>query len=135
LRLLGRREHSARELRHKLEQRGYGTDEAASAVDALTQDGWQSDARYVELVVRSRIAQGCGPLRIEAELQEAGVADAAVREALHSTDADWNMLAAEARTRRFSTLPKKASDWQKQYRYLAGRGFEASQIYFALKGK
>jgi SOS response regulatory protein OraA/RecX len=36
------------------------------------------------------------------------------------------------RQRKFGRTPASAAEWQKQYRYLAARGFEAGQIYRAL---
>src|SRR6185295_823724 len=69
LKLLARREHSARELKRKLTARGIGEVDAAAAVADAAADGWQSDTRYAEMLVRSRISQGFGPMRIEAELR------------------------------------------------------------------
>jgi regulatory protein len=135
LRLLGRREHSARELRHKLEQRGFDETQAADTVASLACAGWQSDQRYVTSLIRSRVAQGYGPLRIEAELEAAGVTAALIRQSLEEADADWNGIAAAVWSRKFGEPPRGAAEWQKQYRYLAGRGFDAAQIRAALKGE
>lgn len=135
LRLLARREHGARELEYKLAQRGVDRERAAEVVGELAQVGWQSDERYVRSLVRSRIAQGFGPLRIESELEGAGVADALVRESLAAAEADWKALAVEVHARKFGQPPKNGAEWQKQYRHLAGRGFEPEQIYAALKGE
>ena len=135
LRLLGRREHGARELQYKLGQRGIDPDCAEQAVQELARAGWQSDARYVASLVRSRIAQGFGPLRIEAELEQAGVAAALAREALAAAATDWKARATEVHARRFGRLPGSAAEWQKQYRHLAGRGFEPGQIHAALRGE
>ena len=135
LRLLARREHGARELEYKLAQRGIDREQAAEVVGELAQVGWQSDERYVRSLVRSRIAQGYGPLRIEAELEGAGVAEALVRESLAAAEADWKALAAQVQSRRFGHAPKSGAEWQKQYRHLAGRGFEPEQIYAVLKGE
>ncbi len=132
--LLARREHSARELKRKLEQRGISKDEAAEAVSGLAQDGWQSDARYAEMLVRSRIAQGYGPVRIEAELEVAGVNGDDIRTAMDEAAVDWRAQAAEAHARHFGQLPKSSAERAKQYRYLQGRGFDGSQIQSALKG-
>jgi regulatory protein len=134
VRLLARREHSARELKRKLEQRGIAEDEAASTVEKLNQAGWQSDERYAEMLVRSRISQGYGPVRIEAELEQAGVDGERIAAALGNAAADWTALAAEAQRRHFSALPKTSAERARQYRYLAGRGFDSSQISMALKG-
>jgi regulatory protein len=135
LRLLARREHGARELEYKLAQRGIDREQAAEVVGELARSGWQSDARYVTSLVRTRVAQGFGPLRIASELEGAGVADALVREALAAAAADWKALAVEVQARKFGHLPKSGGDWQKQYRHLAGRGFDSEQIYAALKGE
>lgn len=132
LRALGRREHSARELEAKLAAQGF-EEAAPKVVEELQRAGWQSDERYAELLVRSRVAQGYGRLRIEAELASRGVADAAIRAALAQAQCDWAALAAEIRTRKFGAGPQSLSERQKQYRFLAGRGFEAQQIDFALK--
>lgn len=133
LKLLSRREHSAAELKAKLSRRGADEEVADGAVQAMTDAGWQSDARYAEMLVRNRIAQGYGPLRIRMELSAAGVPDAALRAALDAADCDWNALCAELAARRFRTPARAAADWQKQYRFLAARGFSSAQIRAALK--
>lgn len=133
LRLLARREHGARELEYKLAQRGIAPEQAAEVVGELAQVGWQSDERYVRSLVRSRIAQGFGPLRITAELEGAGVADSLVRESLAAAETDWKALAIQLHARKFGHAPKSGAEWQKQYRHLAGRGFDSEQIYAALK--
>jgi SOS response regulatory protein OraA/RecX len=85
LRLLSRREHAAAELKYKLVRRGHDEATAADIVGQLAGAGWQSDTRYAEMLVRNRIEQGYGPLRIRAELEAAGVPDAEVRAALDAT--------------------------------------------------
>ena len=133
LKLLSRREHSAAELKAKLARRGADEQIAAGAVLAMTEAGWQSDARYAEMLVRNRIAQGYGPLRIRMELSAAGGPDAELHAALDAADCDWNQLCAELAARRFRTPAHGAADWQKQYRFLAARGFSSAQIRAALK--
>jgi regulatory protein len=135
LRLLARREHGARELEYKLAARGIAGERAAEVVEELARSGWQSDARYVSSLVRQRVDQGYGPLRIEAELEAAGVAQALIREALAGCGADWKALAIAIQEHKFGEAPRSAGEWQKQFRHLAGRGFDAGQIRAALKGE
>jgi regulatory protein len=135
LRALTRREHSAAELKRKLERRGHDQVAAAGAVDELSRRGLQSDARFAEMLVRSRVAQGFGPARIEAELEAAGVAPLEIAAAIAAAEADWRALCVDARARRFKGAADGPADWQKQYRFLAGRGFEPEQIYAALKSE
>lgn len=52
--LLGMREHSAWELRRKLSQRGFTSEEIAPVVDGLRKDGSLSDERYARVMVASR---------------------------------------------------------------------------------
>lgn len=136
IKLLARREHSAKELQRKLEARGIAKDEAAAAVATVAQAGWQSDERYAEMLVRSRVSQGYGPIRIEAELEIAGVPGDRIREALDKAGVDWRALAVDVHARRFGARPPKTpAERAKQYRHLQGRGFDGSQIAAALKGE
>lgn len=133
LRLLGRREHSARELKAKLRARGLEGEDADKIVGDLNEQGWQSDARYAELLVRSRIGQGYGRMRIEAEMRVAGIGDSEIREAIESAEVDWDELAHSVWSRRFSE-PSNMAERQKQYRFMAARGFDGGQIARVLKG-
>lgn len=135
LKLLARREHSARELKRKLAARGIGDDEAAAAVEHAMAENWQSDARYAGMLVRTRIAGGYGPVRIEAELEVAGVPSEQIRAALEEAAVDWGELAAEVHAKKFGRAPRTSAERAKQYRYLQGRGFDAGQISAALKGE
>ena len=134
LKLLARREHSARELKRKLAARGVSDDDAAAAVEHAMAENWQSDARYAGMLVRTRIAGGYGPVRIEAELEVAGVPSDQIRAALDEAAVDWRELAAEVHAKKFGRPPKSSTERAKQYRYLQGRGFDAEQISAALKG-
>jgi regulatory protein len=135
LKLLARREHSARELKRKLAARGIAGDEAAAAVEHAIAEDWQSDARYAAMLVRTRVAGGYGPVRIEAELEVAGVPADQVRAALDEAAVDWRALAIEVHAKKFGRLPKNPAERAKQYRYLQGRGFDAGQVSAALKGE
>ena len=72
---LARREHSAVELRKKLESFGFDASTAADAIAQLTRDGLQSERRFVDAFLQSRIHQGKGPTKIRADLREREVAD------------------------------------------------------------
>lgn len=132
--LLARREHSARELTRKLKSKGLSQEDAESAVADVRAEGWQSDTRYAEMLVRTRVNNGYGPQRIEAELRQAGVSGEEIAAALEASGADWRGLCAEAHARKFGDLPAGAAERAKQYRFLQGRGFEASDIAAVLKG-
>ena len=136
LKLLTRREHSARELKRKLLDRGVDENEADAAVTELTDAGWQSDQRYAEMIVRVRIAQGRGPIRIRFELEQAGISAHLIANAMNEVKIDWNTQACEVFRQRFGFYESTKSDaqiYQKQYQFLMNRGFSGEHIHFALK--
>ncbi|WP_454830130.1 recombination regulator RecX [Pseudoxanthomonas wuyuanensis] len=133
--LLTRREHSRKELTRKLTVRGVAQEDADAAVERLAGDGWQSDVRFAELLVRSRVAGGYGPLRIRAELATHGLDRDAIAVAMDSFDGDWTETACDLVRRRFGPgslvdagLRRKAAD------LLTRRGFDGDSIRAALHG-
>lgn len=134
MRLLGRREHSARELSGKLRQGGVEPELTAELVESLAEDGWQSDPRFAASRIQNRIAQGYGPVRISAELRVAGLPDALIREAMAAADCDWTALCVDIYQRRFRQPPADRAERQKRYNHLAARGFAGEHIRAALQG-
>jgi len=128
LRALGRREHSAHELAVKLGSIGVEAAEATRIVQDLRDDGWQDDARYAALLARSRIAQGHGPIRIQAELAARGVDDGIIRECLEQLECDWDEQARAACRKHFGIPASDPGTARKQWTFLSGRGFSAEQI-------
>lgn len=127
LRLLARREHSAKELRTKLIARGLPAEIVDAAVQGLAEENLQSDARFAEGYTRNRCEQGYGPLRIRAELRERGVDDALID--LNPAEGDWRQRAEAARRKRFgATLPTSWKERARQARFLQYRGFSAEHI-------
>ena len=131
--LLARREHAADELVRKLTKAGFNGDTAEDAVAELTREGLQSDERFVESFVQSRVNQGKGPMRIRAELGQRGVAESATQRAMDSADVDWFELARSARMQKFGdTRPGDYREKARQMRFLQYRGFESEQIAAAM---
>ena len=136
LALLVRREHSRKELARKLAERGVEREAATAAVEKLTGDGWQSDARFAEMLVRTRVAHGQGPLRIRAELGTHGLDSGTIDAAMAAFDGDWRQAAHDLAHRRFGldlaradgALRRKAAD------FLYRRGFDGDTVRAALRG-
>jgi len=130
--LLARREHSRDELCRKLEKVGFDAEVAFDAINKLRDEGLQSDERFVEAFVQSRISQGKGPERIRAELGQKGVHDAVVEEALQNSGANWYEMAREIRAAKFG--PESPGDFKekaRQMRFLQYRGFGSDHIQSA----
>jgi len=130
---LARREHGGAELQAKLEKAGFDTDVARNVIARLVADGLQSDERFVEAFIRSRIGKGKGPARIRAELHEHGVNDSLVAAGLRAAGEDWDALALEVRMKKFgSAAPADFRDKARQMRFLQSRGFDAESIQSAV---
>ena len=127
--LLARREHSRRELKTKLRQGGYQGEETSAAIDRLGEQQYQDDDRFAEVLLRSRIAQGYGPMRLRAELKSHGLGDARIRELLDAAEADWAALASAQLRRRYGG--KGVADPAERARraqFLLRRGFAAATV-------
>lgn len=126
--LLARREHSRRELAQKLERKGFDQSDIAAALDKLIAENYLSEQRYGEMLVRSRVAQAYGPVRIRAELRSHGLDDSLVAALLAEAEqeTDWSQLATRALDHRYGNKP--ADDFaesSKRARFLVRRGFPA----------
>ncbi|WP_051986631.1 regulatory protein RecX [Pseudidiomarina atlantica] len=134
VRLLGRREHSAHELRQKLRQRGFTEPAIAYALGKAQQQGWQSDARYAEIWLRSELNSGNGWLKIKAKAQTKGIAEDTLQQALHEAAPDWQEICFDYVLRKFGeTPPTDRSKRDKIMRHLLNRGFRFDEINNALK--
>src|SRR6056297_966928 len=156
--LLARREHSRLELEEKLRRHcgkvarsraraaAVQVDDAGSddpgmpdpsavetliseTLDALAEDGLQSDARYAEVLIRSRVNRGQGPLRIRADLRQRGLKPEAVDPLLEDYAEQWPELAQQVVERRYGAdAAVDRGEWARRARFLAGRGFPESLV-------
>ena len=124
--LLARREHSRLELKQKLLVRGYSEQEINTLLETLETENLQSDARFAECYVRSRLAAGFGPLRIEAELQERGVSRALTVKHIYQADVNW-----EAACKALLQKPSVSASANPK-RFLLNRGYTIEQIRDAI---
>lgn len=136
-RLLARREHSAWELRRKLQGTRLGadsdSDEVAGMVDdllaELARQGAQSDARYTEHRCRQLYQNGRGPLKLRHELARHHIAESLVERMMADYADKWCDLAVEVRRRKFGDpAPSSYREWAKQARFLQQRGFSTDHI-------
>lgn len=130
--LLARREHSVRELAQKLAQRGFDQEAIGAVLDGLRQKGLVSDERYVESFLSHHAGRGQGPVRIRAELREAGVASEMIDRLLSAADIDWVAVARTVLKKKFRTAPATFAERAKQARFLQYRGFSQDQIRAAI---
>lgn len=127
--LLAQREHSKAELKRKLKLKGGEPAEIDALVERLAAQGLQSDARFVENFIHSRLNHGYGPLRIAQELRNKGVTEAQFRDLLTKDDDTWQAhLQAVWQKKYHGELPKNNQEKARQLRFLHSRGFAVGMI-------
>lgn len=130
--LLSRREYSLYELSQKLEPRSQNSGQVPHLLEYLVQSGYQSDQRFAESFLRSRISRALGPMRIKRELKDKGI-DSDLIDQVFETDVDWFELAFESAHKKSQSLDlSDYKDKQKLYRYLAYRGFTMDHMQYAI---
>ncbi|MGB6976084.1 MAG: regulatory protein RecX [Gammaproteobacteria bacterium] len=131
---MARREHSQQELSNKLQIRGYDTSAIAWLLSELKALDMQSDCRYAEAYVHMRTQKGFGPLRIQAELQQRGVAAEIIYTVIAQDDEFWLAQVQKIRQKKFgTTIPSDFRAQARQMRFLQTRGFSGEQIKQVLR--
>jgi len=134
VRMLAQREHSAAELGRKLRSKGVAAPVVNEVLEDLQTHDLQSDERFTESFVHSRLRKGYGPVRIRQELSERGIGESVAEEALTRPAEFWLDIAEQARRKRFGELPASGDgdNWNAQARFLSRRGFPSDLIFTVL---
>jgi len=128
---LAQREHSQYELNQKLERKGFSAQERTDALLSLQNQRLQSDERFSEGYARYRATRGYGPLRIKQELQQRGVKEELIQQAIQQfSNQEWRAIARRVYHKRFA---KEAGDIDfkqraAQTRFLLYRGFSGEMV-------
>lgn len=132
--LLAMREHSAKELKNKLERKFENPELVASVITGLIEQNLQSDERFAQAFVSMRQRQGKGPLVIKMELREKGVPAELIAQFIDDSDELWCELAYEVKDKKFrGVAPADQRERAKQMRFLQSRGFSSRHIQAVFK--
>ena len=133
LALLTRREHSVRELTFKLLNKDYPQKEVDEAITRLQKDNYLNESRFIGCIIRARISQGAGPLKILNELQSHEIAQNLVESHEEWQEVDWSKLALHVKIKRFGTqVAKEPKQKAKQIQFLQRRGFQIDHVNHAI---
>ena len=130
VRMLGQREHSAFELSQKLQRKfpALSCGQLNELLDELKTNGWLSDERFTESLIRGRVSRGYGPFYITRELASKGVSETLVEQYLSEADIDWQANAASLVERRYPAATTDFNVWEKAARYLQRRGHTSDTV-------
>lgn len=127
LRLLTQREHSRTELERKLAHHEEQAGQLASVLDDLENKGFISETRVVASVVYRRSTK-MGARRVGQELQQKGVSQDAIREAVATLQNTELERARAVWLKKFGQVAQTPKEKAKQLRFLINRGFSTSVL-------
>jgi regulatory protein len=138
LKMLGRRELSEAQIRQRLARRGHGTDDIEAAIVRLKADRSLDDARVAGAIARTGTSiRRHGRLRVKRQIQAAGIDPEIAARALDAVfaelDADALLEAALARRLAEDDTIADDREFQRLYRYLIARGFDADRVLALLR--
>ena len=133
VRLLSRRNHTTREIRQKLRQRGFDADTISRVLSECERLNYLNDEQTARFYIRELVAKGYGPRRIRMSLKKKGISDELADRLLPEQEAETDELEnarqllskKQAKFDREKDLRKRK---EKIYRFLSYRGFSASVI-------
>lgn len=130
--LLSRRDHTVKEIKDKLTQRGFGS-YADSVAEKLAEQGYLSDARFAEMYVRELInLKNYGKKRIIQELLRKGVCRDIINDTLEETDIPDDRL-SELIERKYIRHLDTEKGVKKTVNALLRLGYSYSEIKDALR--
>lgn len=138
LRILGRRDHSSRELERKLKQRGYKCDDIQKVLAECRHFNYLDDRKYAFSQIHYLRDKGYGTHRIRQTLKTKGISPDLIAEAIEAKcneiDQFRDCRRALAKKRRQSGMEGlvSAEDKKRLYRFLYQRGYPPAIIQQAM---
>lgn len=128
---LARREYSVREASCRLARKGVTQARVDDVMERFVSEGVISDQRFAESLVRTRVSRGHGPLLVTAELRRRGIEREIADRAM--AEYKWRDIGQTAKIKRFGEdNPENSKEFDRQARFLAGRGFPMDIIFSVL---
>jgi regulatory protein len=131
--LLARREHSFQELESKLGRSFSDKSMVLEQLQALADEGLQSDQRYAEIAVRSALTKFHGLVRIKNQLRSNGIPAALIEKTVVEADVNWVEQLKRLSLRKYGDTPcEDMKEKAKRMRFFQYRGYSLSDIYAVL---
>ena len=127
------REHSKLELQNKLSQKGHDLDNIRDCIEEFSSKDIQSDIRFTEEFIRSKLKKNKGPRLISSELVSRGITDSIINKKISEISyQEWCTVAFLALKKKLNGSSVSIEDKDKIYSFLISRGFEHKMIKYAI---
>jgi SOS response regulatory protein OraA/RecX len=136
--MLGRRELSVKDVRDRLEDRGFSREDIEAAIARLVDSGALDDGRVARAYARTAATvKGRGRLRVRRELQQMGIANDVAAAALGEVfgDLDERSMIAQALQKKLRGRTKLTDpgEYGRLYQHLVRQGFTPAGAVAALR--
>jgi regulatory protein len=127
------REHSKLELHNKLTQKGHDSNDISDCIDEFSLKDIQSDMRFTEEFIRSKLKKNKGPKLISSELTRRGISDSLINKKISEISyQEWCDAALKALVKKLHGASVSIENKDKIYSFLISRGFDHKMIKYAL---
>jgi len=127
------REHSKLELQNKLTQKGHDSNDIRDCIDEFSSKDIQSDTRFTEEFIRSKLKKNKGPRLVSSELTTRGISDSLINKKISEISyQDWCKAALKALVKKLHGASVSIENKDKIYSFLISRGFDHKMIKYAL---
>jgi len=127
------REHSKLELQNKLSQKGHDLSDIRECINEFSSKDVQSDIRFTEEFIRSKLKKNKGPRLISSELVSRGITDSIINKKISEISyQEWCTVAFLALKKKLNGSSVSIEDKDKIYSFLISRGFEHKMIKYAI---
>ena len=119
------REHSKLELQNKLSQKGHDLSDIRECINEFSSKDVQSDIRFTEEFIRSKLKKNKGPRLISSELVSRGITDSVINKKISEISyQEWCTVAFLALKKKLNGSSVSIEDKDKIYSFLISRGFD-----------
>ena len=126
--ILSRREHSAHELKLKLQKKFDAISEIEKVIVRLENNNLLNDFRFAETYARIRKRKGFGPNKVYYELANKGIKESISNEIISAEDG-WTDAALKAFKKKYNDgISEDTKEKLKQKNFLHNRGFTFKEI-------
>ena len=127
------REHSKLELHNKLTQKGHDSIDIRDCIDEFSSKDIQSDTRFTEEFIRSKLKKNKGPRLVSSELTIRGISDSLINKKISEISyQEWCNAALKALVKKLHGASVSIDNKDKTYSFLISRGFDHKMIKYAL---
>ena len=127
------REHSKLELQNKLSQKGYDLSDIKECINEFSSKDVQSDIRFTEEFIRSKLKKNKGPRLISSELVIRGISDGIINKKISEISYhEWCKAAFLALNKKLNGSSVSIEQKDKIYSFLISRGFDHKMIKYAM---